>query len=103
MPMRAGPRIPMATATTAATDRIGELLVREGLITAEQLSAALQDARQNGHRIGYSLIRLGFVLEGELERALAKQYRVPAVDPARGQVDPNIGKMLARALALRSP
>lgn len=91
----------MATATTAATDRIGELLVREGLVTAEQLSAALQDARQNGHRIGYALIKLGFVQESELTRALAKQYRVPAVDLDRVQVDPKIVKMVPGDLALR--
>src|SRR5512138_370609 len=101
MPVRAGPRIPMATATTAATDRIGELLVREGLITAEQLSAALQDARQNGHRIGYTLIKLGFIQESELTRSLAKQYRVPAVDLDRVQVDPKIVKMVPGDLALR--
>lgn len=101
MNVRTGPRIAMATATTAATDRIGELLVREGLITAEQLSAALQDARQNGYRIGYSLIRLGFVQESELTRALAKQYRVPAVDLDRVQVDPKIVKMVPGDLALR--
>src|SRR5690554_758360 len=101
MNVRTGPRIAMATATTAATDRIGELLVREGLITAEQLSAALQDARQNGYRIGYSLIRLGFVQESELTRALAKQYRVPAVDLDRVQVDPKIVKRVPGDLALR--
>jgi len=91
----------MATATTAATDRIGELLVREGLITAEQLSVALQDARQNGHRIGYALIKLGFIQESELTRSLAKQYRVPAVDLDRVQVDPKIVKMVPGDLALR--
>src|SRR5690606_6345448 len=101
MNVRTGPRIAMATATTAATDRIGELLVREGLITAEQLSAALQDARQNGYRIGYALIKLGFVQESELTRALAKQYRVPAVDLDRVQVDPKIVKMVPGDLALR--
>ncbi len=92
----------MATATTAAaTDRIGELLVREGLITAEQLAAALQDARQHGHRVGYALIKLGFVQESELTRALAKQYRVPAVDLDRVTVDPKIVKMVPGDLALR--
>ena len=51
----------MATSATAATDRIGDLLVREGLISPVQLNAALQDARQNNTRIGYSLIKLGFI------------------------------------------
>src|SRR5690606_20818327 len=59
------------------------------------------DARQNGYRIGYSLIRLGFVQESELTRALAKQYRVPAVDLDRVQVDPKIVKMVPGDLALR--
>ncbi|MEX0907769.1 MAG: type II secretion system protein GspE, partial [Gemmatimonadota bacterium] len=82
------------TATAAASDRIGDLLVREGLISKEQLVAALQDARQNNTRIGYSLVKLGFMPEAELTRALAKQYRVPAVDLDRVVIDPKIIKLI---------
>ena len=89
----------MATSATAATDRIGDLLVREGLISSVQLNAALQDARQNNTRIGYSLIKLGFMAEADLTRMLARQYRVPAVDLERVNVDPKIIKLVAAELA----
>jgi type IV pilus assembly protein PilB len=88
----------MAT-TAAATDRIGDLLVREGLITAQQLTAALQDARKENTRIGYSLIKLGFIAEADLTRMLARQYRVPAVDLERVNVDPKIIKLVPADLA----
>ena len=89
----------MATSATAATDRIGDLLVREGLISPAQLTAALQDARQNNTRIGYSLIKLGFIAEADLTRMLARQYRVPAVDLERVNVDPKIIKLVTPELA----
>ena len=89
----------MATSATAATDRIGDLLVREGLISSQQLAAALQDARQNNTRIGYSLIKLGFIAEADLTRMLARQYRVPAVDLERVNVDPKILKLVPADLA----
>jgi type IV pilus assembly protein PilB len=89
------------TATTAASDRIGDLLVREGLISSDQLAAALQDARQNNTRIGYSLVKLGCIPEAELTRALAKQYRVPAVDLDRVVIDPKIIKLIPGDQALK--
>jgi type IV pilus assembly protein PilB len=89
------------TATAAASDRIGDLLVREGLITAEQLVAALKDAKQSNTRIGFSLVKLGFMQEADLTRALAKQYRVPAVDLDRVVVDPKIIKLIPGEQALK--
>ena len=82
------------TATAAVSDRIGELLVREGMISAEQLTAALADAKATNTRIGYSLVKLGFMQEADLTRTLAKQYRVPAVDLDRVTVDPKIIKLV---------
>ena len=90
----------MATITTS-TDRIGDLLVREGLITQDQLTTALADARLHGSRVGYSLIKLGFVAEEDLTRMLARQYRVPAVDLNRVNLDRRIIKLVPTALALK--
>jgi type IV pilus assembly protein PilB len=89
------------TATSAASDRIGDILVREGLINPEQLTAALRDSRQGKTRIGYSLVKLGFIQEADLTRALAKQYRVPAVDLDRVVIDPKIIKLIPAELALK--
>jgi type IV pilus assembly protein PilB len=86
---------------SAATDRIGDLLVREGLVTSEQLKAAQRDARQSNNRVGYSLVKLGFVQEAELTRALARHYRVPAVDLGRVVVDPRILRLVPAEQAVK--
>ncbi|HEY8483360.1 MAG TPA: type IV-A pilus assembly ATPase PilB [Longimicrobiales bacterium] len=91
----------MATTTVPTAERIGDLLVREGLITRDQLLRALEDARNNGTRIGYSLVKLGFISEEELTRTLARQYRVPAVDLNRVTIDPKIVRLVPGELARR--
>ena len=70
-------------APVASSERLGDLLVREGLITREQLEKALQEQRQNGTRVGYNLVKLGFIQETELTKMLARQYKMPAVDLSR--------------------
>jgi type IV pilus assembly protein PilB len=90
----------MATQITTI-DRLGNILLREGMITQDQLSGALQDARSNGTRLGYALIKLGFIQEEELTRMLSRQYRVPAVDINKVTVDPRILKLLPGDIAHR--
>jgi len=79
--------------------RLGELFVREGLVTQEQLNEGLAEARSSGTRIGYALVHLGFVAEEELTRMLARQYRVPAVDLEKVTVDPKILKLISPSVA----
>ena len=81
-------------ATNVAELRLGDLFVREGLIDAQQLKDALADAKDGGTRIGYFLVKLGFVGENELTRMLSKQYRLPAVDLEKVEVDPKIYKLI---------
>ncbi|HEX8674727.1 MAG TPA: type IV-A pilus assembly ATPase PilB [Longimicrobium sp.] len=90
----------MAVSAPAA-DRIGEQLVRENLINQEQLSRALDDARSNGTRVGFSLVKLGFLAEQDLVRALARQHRVPAVDLERVKLDPRILKLIPTEIATK--
>ena len=88
-------------AVVASAERIGELLVRDGLITREQLDRALADARVSGTRIGYSLVKLNFISEHDLALTLARQNRVPAVDLERAKLDPKLLKLIPAELALR--
>ncbi|HEY4133001.1 MAG TPA: ATPase, T2SS/T4P/T4SS family [Gemmatimonadaceae bacterium] len=92
----------MAAPNTTSPERIGDLLVREGLITQEQLSKALQEQKQNGTRVGYNLVKLGFIPEVELTKVLAKQHKMPAVDLSRFEVDPKIAKMIPADLAQKN-
>ena len=59
--------------------RIGELLLKEKRITPEQLQEALNVQRQNGGKLGYNLIRLGYVRDEEITAFLSKQYGVPSI------------------------
>ena len=86
-------------ATDVAELRLGDLFVREGLIDADQLTTALQDAKEGGTRVGYSLVKLGFVGENELTRMLSKQYRLPAVDLEKVDVDAKIYNLIDGDLA----
>ena len=86
----------MATAA-AGTDRLGQHLISEGLITREQLAQALAEQRQSKHRLGYVLVKLGLVQEIEITKLLARQARMPAVDLSRFEVDPRLLKLVPSA------
>ncbi|HEV2150098.1 MAG TPA: type IV-A pilus assembly ATPase PilB [Longimicrobiaceae bacterium] len=86
-------------AVIAPADRIGDQLVHDGIVTREQLTKALEDARQNGNRVGFSLVKLGFVGEQDMVRALARQLRVPAVDLDRVKLDPKVLKLIPGEIA----
>src|SRR5687767_8279585 len=92
----------MAAAPAATSIRIGDLLIREGLITKEQLDKALLEQKQNGTRLGYNLVKLGFVQETELTKMLARQYKMPAVDLSKFEVDPRIAKLIPGEMALKN-
>jgi type IV pilus assembly protein PilB len=90
----------MSTAA-ASTERLGDLLVREGLITSEQLQQALEQQRATGMRLGYTLVKLGLIQEIEITKMLARQYRVPAVDLSRFEVDEKIIKLIPADVAVK--
>src|SRR6478672_10597968 len=90
----------MATAA-AGGDRRGEILLREGLVTRDQLAQALAEQKNTKHRLGYVLVKLGLVQELEITKVLAKQYRMPAVDLSRFEVDPKIIKLVPADMAVK--
>jgi type IV pilus assembly protein PilB len=91
----------MATAA-AGGDRLGEILLREGLVTRDQLAQALAEQKNTKHRLGYVLVKLGLVQELEITKVLARQYRMPAVDLTRFEVDPKIIKLVPAEMATKN-
>ena len=75
--------------------------MKEGLVTQDQLNKALAEQRHNGTRVGYNLVKLGYVKETDLTRMLARQHKMPAVDLAKFQVDARIAKLIPGELALK--
>ncbi|MDB4907439.1 MAG: pilB, partial [Gemmatimonadetes bacterium] len=88
-------------APVAASERIGDLLIREGMISKEQLEKALQEQKQNGTRVGYNLVKLGFIQETELTKMLARQYKMPAVDLSKFEVDPRVAKLVPGDISIK--
>src|SRR6195256_2774677 len=74
--------------------RIGELLLKEKLITPEQLSQALAQQKANGGKLGYNLVKMGFVKDDQITTLLSKQYGVPSINLAQFKIDPTIVKLV---------
>ena len=74
--------------------RIGELLLKEKRITADQLQEALNYQKANGGKLGFNLVKLGFVKDEEITSLLSKQYGVPSINLAQFEIDPAVIKLI---------
>ena len=63
--------------------KIGEILVKEGLISTEQLNQAIDSQQNSGDMLGSIITKLGFIDEIVLVEFLSKQFQSPAIDPLR--------------------
>src|ERR1700749_324462 len=81
--------------------RLGELLVRENLISLSQLQKAQEEQRKSGARLGYSLTKLGILDEQELTTFLSKQYGVPSINLADFEISPDVLTLVPAELAKR--
>jgi len=75
--------------------RIGELLLKEKRITVEQLQEALNHQRQHGGKLGFNLVKLGFVKDAEITALLSKQYGVPSISLHDFEIDPAVIKLVS--------
>jgi type IV pilus assembly protein PilB len=81
--------------------RLGELLVRENLISLAQLQKAQEEQRKTGTRLGYSLTKLGIINEEDLTTFLSKQYGVPSINLAEFEIGPEVIQLVPPELAKR--
>ncbi|HZP34333.1 MAG TPA: type IV-A pilus assembly ATPase PilB [Candidatus Acidoferrales bacterium] len=83
------------------SSRLGEILVKESLITADQLKQAMAHQRQNGGRLGTALMKLGFVSDDAITEVLSRQYGVPSINLKYYEVDPAVIKLIPQDTAVR--
>jgi type IV pilus assembly protein PilB len=81
--------------------RLGDMLVKKGLLNMEQLQAALKHQRDQGGRLGSILVDLGFVSDDAIVTALCTQYDVPSVNLAHFQIDPEVIRLIPIETAIR--
>jgi type IV pilus assembly protein PilB len=74
--------------------RIGELLLKEKRITPAQLQDALNYQKTNGGKLGFNLVKLGFVKDEEITALLSKQYGVPSINLTQFAIDGAVIKLI---------
>jgi len=79
--------------------RLGELLVRENMITIQELQKAEEDQKTSGGRLGNSLIKLGVLGENDLLNFLSKQYHVPTINLDDFEVDADVVSLISEEVA----
>ncbi len=79
--------------------KLGEILVRENLLTAQQLRDALNYQREHGGRLGFNLIKLGLVSDDMITAVLSRQYGVPSVNLDLFNIDDAVIRLIPREVA----
>ncbi|MDP3244668.1 MAG: hypothetical protein Q8M83_03350 [bacterium] len=79
--------------------RLGELLLREKIISQEQLAQAVEEQKAKGGFLVTHLVRLGFVNEDELTQFLSRQYNLPPIILTEVEIDSEIIKLVPREVA----
>ena len=82
-------------------ERIGELLVRENVLSKEQLRKACEQSSSNGSRLGAEITELGFMKEAELTDFVAKQYGVPSINLDDFDVDSEVISLVPEDVAMK--
>src|SRR6266852_3404777 len=81
--------------------RLGEILVKESLITQDQLQKALEFQRANGGKLGSCLTKMGYITDDDITGVLSRQYGVPSINLKYYEIDPNVIRLIPQDTALR--
>ncbi|MGB7846669.1 MAG: type IV-A pilus assembly ATPase PilB [Candidatus Acidiferrum sp.] len=81
--------------------RLGEILLKESLITQDQLEKALEFQRSNGGKLGSCLTKMGFITDDDITGVLSRQYGVPSINLKYYEIDPIVIKLIPQDTALR--
>ncbi len=83
------------------SSRLGEILIKENLITSDQLRQALEHQKASGGRLGTCLMKLGFISDDEITGVLSRQYGVPSINLKYYEVDTAVIKLIPQDTAIR--
>src|SRR5881394_3083100 len=83
------------------SQRLGDLLVKEKVITQEQLTQATKVQKETNCRLGSALVKLGFLTDEDVTNFLSRQYGVPAINLSYFEIDPAVVKLIPFETAKR--
>ena len=79
--------------------KLGEILVRENLISPQHLRQALDYQREHGGRLGYNLVKLGLVSDYTITAVLSRQYGIPSVNLELFNIDDSVLRLIPQEVA----
>jgi type IV pilus assembly protein PilB len=79
--------------------KLGEILVRENLLSPQNLREALDYQRQHGGRLGFNLVKLGLVSDEMITAVLSRQYGIPSVNLDLFSIDPSVLSLIPQEVA----
>jgi type IV pilus assembly protein PilB len=79
---------------------LAKLLVREGIVSAEQIRESIESGKESGFGLGESLAALGYVTERQLVEFLSREYGVPSMDIDACETDESVIRLIPRDTAL---
>lgn len=79
--------------------KLGEILVRENLISPQHLREALDYQREHGGRLGFNLVKLGLVSDDMITAVLSRQYGIPSVNLELFQIDEHVLHLIPQEVA----
>ena len=79
--------------------KLGEILVRENLISPQHLREALDYQREHGGRLGYNLVKLGLVTDDMITAVLSRQYGIPSVNLDLFQIDESVLRLIPQEVS----
>ena len=79
---------------------LAKLLVREGIVSVEQIRESIDSGKESGFGLGESLAALGYVTERQLVEFLSKEYGVPSMDIDVCETDESVLRLIPRDTAL---
>src|SRR3979411_2444915 len=83
------------------SQRLGDLLVKEKIITPEQLEQAIKVQKEQNCRLGSALVKLSFLTDEDVTNFLSRQYGVPAINLSYFEIDPAVVKLIPFETAKR--
>jgi type IV pilus assembly protein PilB len=79
--------------------KLGEILVRENLISPQHLRQALDYQREHGGRLGFNLVKLGLVSDDTITAVLSRQYGIPSVNLELFNIDDSVLRLIPQEVA----
>src|SRR5678816_2369829 len=79
--------------------KLGDMLLKVGMISEKQLQEALEGQKKNGGKIGYNLVKLGFVKEEDITQLLSEQYGVPSINLRHFEIDESVIQLIPSEVA----